>query len=1812
MSSTVATLALLCALPGATVAPATVPAHGKQEAIVSIDVAGMYHLSARSASGTACEIVDHLRGPFESSGVVGKSNCELDLLLDSGNYKLRMQSPAKGKGKVALEVKPFAELNPGGVRLDERQSAELILKPGQQASYWIHVDDPGKTPPGGDPGKSPPGGKPRYVSLLVVGRSAGLVQLWRNGQWVEELPAVSETLTPRPGQPIWMWNLHGNLEAGDYLLVAYGARPQQWTRGTEDNALYVSNGFALAPADRTLDFTLPRWGRLWVEIGAGPHFATLALDRPPAAGTGLAFAELAPKSSEVVGPGGDCSVAAKAVVPACATTSSAKDRHLLVVVGEPGTSGQLQWAPLPKGGVLADGEYVTSSDLEFQVTSAGHYLVGLHDVPTDNDAAPLSCTLERKQTRDDWQLVATDTLRISGDRPFSRQFNLREQGYTLWFELVESGEYRIASSGETQAVCELYQGSNRLTKTDPKARRCDQKLKLGPGHYELNLFNGQAGIEKLVIDREGGLFKSVFDLFSKKTGAAGELKTTPGKSGCRFADVELAPNFRYRIRSNRLGAVQARGLVLRPLPLLLESPLPVEVDGNSEVRLPLAAGRPTLVRGIGAGSCGLRSGAVVGTRDGACRLPELSAGDELILNNRGVDSITVSVSRPRPLPPPVALASYAPKFPPIPSINVGQPRYLDFGRSEAHSLLFDVAEAGLYHVTTEGLLATECRLRTPIVARLASDSGGGRGRNCLLAGYLRPGRYLATVTAVGQSKGRAGLLLSRRPATKGPAVRADGEVFYRVGAGELLQQDLRVGRSGRYALDTSGQGVRLQCRLDDRAGWPLVQVPTDCRATRELDQGNYRWSQLPLTVESMRRTQVARVRPALVLRGNKKAHVVDVNTWYDAELGADGRDEFKFMLAADLPVRLALTNGMQGRLYRVVGDQEELIETVPPGEVPAETVEEGSGEGGEMPSEGDVGEMPTEGEGAEPAYEGDGAPAEGGEGEAPSDEAAPDGSGGDGEYEEGGEGDAPAPAYDEPSAPRPRRSTSADNLVIDLKAGNYKLVTEHSRGDVAIAYRVRVASDLLAPGLRQEVAVPGSVTLRMPSAGMVLIGTSGQTDVRCRLFDGTGALLAESSDYGADWNCRLVEPLPAGDYRLVLEAQNQRAGQTTVRVAAPVDKKIEALVDGAKLKTANQALVAPLPKATGDVVQELHFRSNTPFACALERSDGSVLSRENDVRHCQLLVHGGDQSFNIRLWTRGSWAELTASVLTRPVAKLHGRTIAAGQAGLVEIERPGRYRTADNTWCRPAADPGLLLPCGPSAPLEPGALLFSTVGQRDGLNLDLDEQVVELAAGDNPVVRQQLDQRRLIERQRSAQRSLHLVEVRVPFGGDAAPACRLDGGVAEQQAYVCHAASGATRESLLRLWVVSGKPLLATVTRVSALLPAKAEPLTPGQLAVSWSGPVGRFALPAAPFQLDATLPSQTWAVQLDGNGQAIDFCPPAAALNRCLLAGRGGELVLQGNAHQFEARLLLVDGAQPVIALRNLVEAMPRQFGQLQLVVAPAASERLIEVDGAERCTVSRDDGSRIGGCRTSIPPRQGATVLVSHRPGALRAVLFAPGQPNVARWNTLLPVQTPPPLIEARVTPLRATINDYLVEIKQRSLFDLRADSGVCALFDGTRLLALDGLGAGCTLQRLLEPGRYRVMVRPFADAPEFGQVTWTGQPVPALVDGVGPEQWIAPGAARYYSFSTASAGAVGLGLQVDADHLECSVLDVNHRPLGQGCQQYLQLPAGSYLLAVRAPPDLPPQRFRPVLLGLKGSKMEVPEEYVRDFFQRLGGQP
>lgn len=1754
----------LLLLHAVSLSPASVPARGHQETLVSLDQASRVVITARTPSGTSCELVDQVRGPFAQSGTAGSVNCELDLLLDAGTYKLRLTSKTKGKGTqgtVKLQAVPYTEDNAQPVLLEPGREVRQALAPRHQASFWLKLDQ-----------RQP-------VTLRVSGRTPGDVRLWRNGAWLEPVPMKDASVQLRPGQSQYEWWLETTLDPGNYLLTAYGSNPKQWTEGKEDDTLAVAYGFPKAPAERSLSVTLPPWGVSAVELPSGPLAVFLSREGTTQSTSRVSVHTLTPEGTSNVTASAEagCQILSKALIPQCGSVAGGSGRHVALLRGEPGTRLTLQWASLAQGN-FTDGLYGAGiQSLPFRAPTNAEYVVGLHEVPLDTDSAPLGCMLEQ-ETPAEWTPIAFDVPEVGPESPFRRAFNYEDSAATIWFRVTQSGRYTFATSGERRSRCELYRVDGpkrtRLTETDPKAETCRIAHTAAPGVYELKLYGGTEGIERLTLAAEG----------------REPTEDTAPRTSCLLPRVKLHKEDTYRLVSNRSPKNSLRGLYLRPLPLTFSEPLPLVLEGSRPVELWVARGGPMEVRSSGGEpfTCALGSTRVE-ARDGRCELP--SATGTLTLSQPGRTPVPLLVHRPSPPPPPPPpLSAYTPTLAPLPSLQPSEPAWFDFERGQSHSLTFDVKKEGLYHVTTQGLLATECSIRTPVVPQVGSASGGGRGRNCLVSTYLRPGRYLLTARTTGKSRGRAGVLLERRDVKTAEGVRADGESFFRVDAGDLIQQRLTVARTDEYTLSTAAPGAQLQCRLDDPKGWPVVPVPTPCTQALRLTQGTYLWTQLPLTVESMRRTSLERMEPPVVLKGNK-AHALRFNQWYRAELGKDGKDEFTFEVPARMTVFFTLTHGMQGRLYAVGAagalKPVEIIAPLPTYEPPPPPPEpeyseseptesseysegEGSGEeGSEQPSESYESESPPAEEESAPAAVAEPLPAE----------------------------DAPPP----------------EGRAVTLEPGRYKLVAEHSRGDVAIAYALYLRTDVLAPPMVKDVGVPGQYSLLLPVEGTLRLSTRGGTDVRCRLFDGTGRLVVESSDHGADWNCAIAEPLPAGDYSLVLESQTQQPGPTTVSVALAQVSDAGVLAEGGTLDVSTGVVRAALPPVPAETLQEVSLRAKAPFSCALEDERGAVVSRRMDVRECVMLVKPGTSPWRVRVWTLGQPTKVSTSVAARPLRALSGGRIPAGEAVSVQIPRPGRYETGSGVFCRYGSQQGPLWPCGPETSLEAGAWVFGAPGATGETKLALTERVDTLESPKEERV--PLTQNLTLLRQQSQQPALHLLRVSVPFGDPAYPACRLEGGVARQRESTCFAATGSTQESLARWWTPANEKGEATVTRLAAPIATSATlQLLPGQQDLTWKGPGLRLVMPGEPTRVQLSLPREAWAVLVDGKGTAVDLCAPDEALSRCVLSGTGGAVFIWSPAEsRVQTQAVTVEAARPAVPLATLFEETYRVPGQQHLSFGPSESARKLTVTGAEQCVTTLDDGTRLEGCDVQVPPRRRGELLVEMNPGGLRAVLAMPTE----QASALLPPASKSKVSElpaAKALRLSGETVERTLTVPADAVVHLRADSGVCGLSRDATVLLVAGLEQGCSFDRLLQAGTYRLLVRGFAGQSLSGTLSWTHEPVKPLTEGVAAEEaWVAPGQTRYFHFSTAAAGHIGVGLQVPAELLECSVLDGNQRVLGTGCQQFLSLEKGDYLLAIRAPATLErPLPFKPVLVGLAGARTFVPEEYLRDFFNRIGANP
>ncbi len=1743
--------------------PAVVPARGEQRALLTVDKSAMVHLSAKSAEGTACTLVDQLKGPFLSAGAAGGARCELDALLDPGPYLVRLSSPAKAKGQVTLDASAFTEVNVPLVRLVPGRRLERALHPREQASYWIHLD------------------QRAVVPLQVWGRTAGAVRLWRNGEWAEPVEPQGEAISPQPGRPIYRWRLASFLEAGDYLVTVYGANPKAWTQGAPDDTMAIGYGFPEASADRQWRVTLPFSGEATFALPQAAPIVQARIAAPAATPTSVGVSAIAPDGSvNLANQVASCRIEARALIPVCAAYGKETLRHVVLLRGAPGTVVWLDWAPWLNAKVngFVDGSYGAPAEaLPFTAPRSGDFLIATDDLPPDPDAAPLGCRLEHEGPPGSWATLATAAPRLSADHSYERRFNYDLSTQVLWFELPQSGRWLIADDPERKTTCELYRvESDNRERVSESTNACKLDRSLAAGLYELRLYGGTSGIETVRLRPNGFL-----------------SRPTPSplaQSACRFDRVRLEKDDRYRVTLNRTGRIAARGLALRPLPLELEHWLPLELAPGATFTVAARAGPGVVARGALEAAFECAAGdAKVNAQGGRCAFGTAPSAT-LTLKNPGAEPLRIQLGIERPPPPEAPLEAFAPKFQPLPALDPGAKVFFDFDREASHAALFEVRRAGLFDLTTEGLLQTSCAIRTPATPKLAENQGAGRGRNCRVSAWLRPGRYLATATTLGTSKGRGALALSAR-APMGQGVGA-GQTYFRVAAGDLVQQRLHAsGRARDYRLETFARGAALSCRLEDKDGWPLLGVPSPCDLTQRLTSGDYLWTQLPLTVESDRRTRFDEVRPRRVLQG-PKARAIALDERYEARLSVSGKDEYLFEAPADLDLRIELTGGMQGRLYRLEqGKPPAPFEIILPQEAaPSPEATESQAEANESQAEA----TESQAEATESQAEANESPPE----EAP---LPPEGAE---ESESGPEDAPPSEALERPAAPAPK---TAGGQRLHLPAGRYQLIAEHSRADVGINYALSLEADQLAPGLARDFAMPGDVEIRLASAGLLRLRTDGELDPRCRLYDSAGRLVAASSGSGADWNCDFAEPLGAGTYRLSIESETLQAGVTRVSAAMAGATDFPAPDPGkaATLDPGSGVAQVALPSG-GSAAQEIRLRSKAPFSCALLLAAGGPPVRCADKAECAFLLAPAAAGSRLLVWRgSGSAEKVELGVAGRPIVDRGEGRIAASEVVRANVPKAGLYHTGADVLCLPASGSGPLAPCGPEVSLEAGPTFF---GALSDARFSLDERVASVGAAATERIR--LGGVPFVQAERSSGAALHLLRVRGLSGQRAAPGCGLSPGVRALGDEECFAAM--TGEQALARWWTAGDPGDAEVQRQAVRLPDKARPLAPGQQSVDWSEAAVRLALPGGPSRVELVLSPGAWAVLLDSAGRALDLCPPSAALARCLLLSQGGEVAIaSGDARHAEVAILAGAPAVKGTLVDGLFEAVPHLPGAVAIAIPADSRERTLDVLGARACALRLGDGRRAFSCTAHLPANASGELLVESSGGPLRAVAY----PGEALAQTLFPKvpqgAKPSGLAQGQAAPLAAGFDRTLV-LDQGAVVHLRASAGVCALVGSDGLRAVDGAGRGCELHRLLEPGSYRMLVRPFGDQPLSGVASWTRTFVETASEGVGPERWIAAGEARYFRFSTASKGQVGIGLQAPADTLDCAVLDSAQKVLGDGCQQLLDLDQGSYLLTVRAPAASPATRFRAVVFGLAGAKLGVPDEYLRDFFARVGGQP
>ncbi len=814
-----------------------------------------------------------------------------------------------------------------------------------------------------------------------------------------------------------------------------------------------------------------------------------------------------------------------------------------------------------------------------------------------------------------------------------------------------------------------------------------------------------------------------------------------------------------------------------------------------------------------------------------------------------------------------------------------------------------------------------------------------------------------------------------------------------------------------------------------------------------------------------------------------------------------------------------------------------------------------------------------------------------------------------------------------------------------LEAGDYELHTTCVRVNNHVRYRLAFGSRELVAGSSRHLSTPVTVPLVVGREGLLEVSSFGTVDVRGRLYDAAGRLVAAADDRPGDWNFALARRLAAGEYQLRVDPVGSAGAETRIEVRMPREIAQPALVVPSQrrvhLAGAVHLLPLELPPGADFLAVTASSAEAVGAAVEIEAAGGGWVSAGRATgRRPRLelaLTEGGARRIRLRLWSldrRGNPIELAIAAGAVPrhgeaAARRGLRPAPAGDAvavalAAVELERPGCFRVGRGV--RVAARPGRAA--------VPAAGLVAAVGEVLWLAVDLDR-----GGG---------GQRLTVERAVLDPASGDGVRLRLPAGETVR--CDL-------------VPSAAPR--LLRATAVAGQPMLAAGGWADGGFggPPSLRRLAVGEhaaLALAAPGPEPRLALwagdasealevrlrgwsfpeaPPAPASwgtLEGELPaagSAAWELPAGNKRLRLVLAPGVAAA----LAGDGGvhslhwaqdessEEVLESAAERltlfhtatgaaaagdaaarFRIEVLPVPDDDRLVppSARQPFERRVARRGSLRLELAPAdAPGAVLRLGGVDAAVLVAGDGSVARG--EVLPwPEAGGVLHLCHGPGTVLARLEtgAAGDAWGAAANVARTVLTPPALV-----PLRgAAMALEIAGDGPRMLHLVSATPLVSRLEVAGGAPRVEVHPERTAVDAYLPDGAARLALRSVGGGPLAGSAELRTSEVAEVGEGLGPEVLLAAGETRLFAFTVERSGEVGVGVRAEADVVETRLLDAGGGELGRGVVQLHDLTPGRYLLALRLPADAAPVRARPAVAGLERPDTGPPREVVERYLE------
>lgn len=834
-----------------------------------------------------------------------------------------------------------------------------------------------------------------------------------------------------------------------------------------------------------------------------------------------------------------------------------------------------------------------------------------------------------------------------------------------------------------------------------------------------------------------------------------------------------------------------------------------------------------------------------------------------------------------------------------------------------------------------------------------------------------------------------------------------------------------------------------------------------------------------------------------------------------------------------------------------------------------------------------------------------------------------------------------------------------------LDAGTYRLEATCSRRNNRAAYQIEARVEQLVAGSSRRVTAPSAIPIAVGRDGLVSIESSGESDVRARLYDSSGRLVDGNDDRTDDWNFQIATRLAKGSYRLQVDPVGSSEAPCTVTLSIPDEEEERPLPLPAAVEVHPGGTVRLIPLEAvgeGDVLL-VGARSAEPVALAIEANTGVEWSTVGATagRDIQVAVPTGSDAakvtprYRLRLWSgdarargvrlsavavkapRFSESQLRKGFVLRPVAAIDPpvgvAAVTVDDPGLFRIERADgvvRWSARRGRGCESADGPiavsGRTLWI--AADLAGAAGARTVQGTRVVLAAGAEHSIQFRLPSDIPVVCD-LDVKQAGPVAVFANSTVGMPGVRVdkrsevqsrPGGSPMSVGARSAVGVS---------LTGTRPVAVVWPALDTGEPIDVRLVQQHFARPP-AEPASYGSWIGSISGFVARaFDLPGGAKRLRLTLGGGIVGVLSDGDevlglhwagGVPIDESVESRATRLTIL-----HLQKPEDPFSIEVLPLAADGVPEALAAGAPYERLHTTGGSLRLAVAPretgaegdftlrvrtAADASSDTGEGAQPVFVG-SDGRVKRGTDLSLGAA-GGTLTIPHSSGLVLAWLDAAGNEGRDLWGDRASEEardvSPP-----AVLPLSGTTQVFRLRPVAPSLVHIRAASPMLTrLVRGGAPPEVRLHPSGAVLDAYLPAGPSEIAVRAIAGGRLSGTADLTTTPVTPIGEGLGPSALLPAGGSRAFSFELSRKAAIGVGVRASSDLVTCTLLDSGGATLGTGLVQMATLEPGTYLLVVHVPENGRPLAVRPAIAGLEARDTGPPEDVIRSYLEKAGLRP